>query len=165
MSANYQFTTDIMEQQFGPLKLSILLQNKDERIAKIAMMSDNKPLEIAHVSFRSETAEKYNRIHAEITGGAMMGKTLRSHKLQVTRRELAHFVFRDRLVRNGFPGHTYAVVKVAELLVGEHDDVYARNIEFYSPDVQWGEPEFGQHEFESTARRSWKRVLEKGIGV
>jgi DNA-binding FadR family transcriptional regulator len=170
MNDSYQLTTDVLERQFGPLKLTVLAQSALNRVTQISALRTNQSLEFALVAFTQQTADQFKAVHQAITEGSMIGKTFRNHGIAFNRQPIAHFALQNELLATLFEGRSSAVVKVADLLVGENREVYARNIEFYSPLISWNEPNFAEHSFESAANEALIRIHEilhssKGISV
>ena len=98
-----------MEEQFGPVQLRIIYQTGTKRIARITAHNGTKPLELALVTFHPSALHEHESVHEQIVSGALLGKTLRSSGIPITRRgKLAHFIFNDDSLHAGFPGQSSA---------------------------------------------------------
>jgi hypothetical protein len=139
-----QLSSDILEQQFGPTEIGILLQDDTTRIICTKTIAASQVLELSKVTFVHDGVSKFPAIHQEILRGQSMGKAFRAHdvafvrKVQSVQRTPLPEAFSRRFQSNG-----PATVVEVSILVGEGETLYATILETYSPKVVWPAPNQG----------------------
>lgn len=151
MVSRTSVATDFLEQHFGPVHAHILRQDESVRIITVETEKTNRVLECAVVRFLPQVATKYPEIHARIVGGELMGKTFRAAGISFVRNELACVVRPlDGTSSRLFAGATGLVtLKYVDICVGSDQEVYAHNLELYSPLVPWPAGQFGYEQHAS----------------
>ncbi len=133
-------SSDILEGQFGPTEVKILLQDGLERII-CTRTPDGRILELSRVSFKLPGTEEFADVHSQVLSGASMGKAFRDNDIPFKRMTRAVYkcaagrlpaVFRERFGVDG-----PATVVDVSILVGPRETAYADILEVYSPAVSW----------------------------
>lgn len=133
-------SSDILEDQFGPTEVEVLLQDGLERVI-CTRTADGRILELSHVSFKLPGTEEFAHVHRKVRSGASMGKAFRDNGIPFKRVTRAVYKsaagrlpggFRERFGVDGA-----ATVVDVTILVGPWDTAYADILEVYSPVVSW----------------------------
>lgn len=137
---NSSLSSDILEEQFGPTRLSVLAQNKTHRIIQTISEQTSAVLELSLVSFSKDTEILYPQIHQVIYNGTSMGKAFTEagvvfHRSvsSVTKSMLPSSIARY------FSETGLATIVELRVFVGEKSTHYCDIIEIYSPAVVWPE--------------------------
>src|SRR5689334_21544837 len=89
-------SSDVLEAQFGPTDVEVLLQNEDERITSTATIKNGIPdqtLEISQVRFKEEGAAKFPDVHQAVIEGQSIGKALRAAGVALSRSVYAGYKY------------------------------------------------------------------------
>ena len=119
-----KLSSDILEAQFGPTSVKILLQNEGLRIIQ-TVTENGRVLETSLVRFLPEGVRAFPEVHAAIRAGQSMGKAFKEHGIKFVRSELFACKYRG-----------VTVVGVTAL-VGPLKLPYAQITETYISDVVW----------------------------
>lgn len=137
-------SSDILEEQFGPTYVEVLLQEDAERVIR-TKTADGRTLELSRVSFRRAGDEEFKTVQKAVEAGASMGKAFRERGLAFVRMTRSvHGCETGRLPAGlrrhfgdgGDRGGTFTVVEVS-VLVGPRRTHYADILEVYAPAVAW----------------------------
>lgn len=135
---NERLSSDILQEQFGPTSLEVILQSSDERI--IQTVAEDKVLEVSYVQFTPASKQKFPETTKALERGASMGQAFRD--AGIVFRRSTRFVSKiasSRLFSELFGGGEFVWVVGVDIAVGDAQYEYASIIEFYNPRVAWPE--------------------------
>jgi hypothetical protein len=132
-------SSDALEDQFGPVQLEILYQNKINRIIATKVAGSGQILELSRVSFRSEGTAAFPDIHRKIIAGASMGKAFADSAVPFNRQVRASYRYDQHslpvIFTQWFGTPKPPAVTSVSIVVGPDDVPYADILEVYSPEV------------------------------
>ncbi len=131
-------SSDILERQFGPTKLSVLYQGGSSRIICTRAKAGGQMLELSFVNFIAAGVEKFPEVHQAILDGVSMGKAFRAAGVAFSRKERT--VDSQALAASfgrQFGGEGSATILEVTILAGPDETPYAEILETYSPAVRW----------------------------
>ncbi len=133
-------SSDILERQFGPAEIKVLLQDGAARVI-CTESAGGQVLELSRVFFKQPVAEGLADVHREILSGTSMGKAFRQRGIVFKRRTRGVYLcgpgrlpaaFRARFGERG-----PATVVDVSIVAGPRLAPYADILEVYSPAVSW----------------------------
>ena len=140
-SIGTMLSSDILEEQFGPTQVDVLLQDDQTRIIRTRVVATGQILEASRVTFDSKGVKAYPKIHKTVVAGQSMGKAFRDTGIAFVRKtesvasQKVPAVFAEQF-KNTQPATVVAVT----ILVGPKKTQYAQILEVYAPEVKWPEP-------------------------
>jgi hypothetical protein len=155
-------SSDILEGQFGPTEVKVLLQDSRERVI-CTRTADGRILELSRVSFKLRGMEEFADVHRQVRSGTSMGKAFRDNGISF--RRVTHAAY--KLAAGRLPavfsqrfgiGGPATVVDVS-ILVGPRDTAYADILEVYSPAVSWPAAARGPDRQAADRLRAFGRLL------
>jgi hypothetical protein len=137
---SHKLSSDILEEQFGPTKIEILLQGSDTRTICTKVIASGQVLEVSRVRFMGPGRAEFPDIHQEVIEGESMGAAFRNHR--VSFRRITHSIEQQPLSANLqklFDSNSQGTVVKVSIVVGDQQTPYAEIMETYSPFVAWPE--------------------------
>lgn len=132
-------SSDILEDQFGPAGIDILLQEGDTRVIR-TVAGNGQVLEISRVSFKGSAGGLFPEVHKQVLAGRSMGKAFRDDGVPFERRTRAVYGYElPAGFRGRFGAAGRATVVEVSILAGPKAEPYADILEVYSPAVRWPE--------------------------
>jgi len=131
-------SSDVLESQFGPIKIEILYQVDSTRVIATKTIYSEKVLELSLVEFIKSGVDTYPEIHKEILLGKSIGKAFKDSGIEFYRN--THHEYKSILydkIQNIFTSDRPSNVVDVTINVGPNRIPYARILETYSPDVIW----------------------------
>jgi hypothetical protein len=131
-------SSNVLEQQFGPTEVEILLQNDRNRIICTRAVYGGQVLEISYVNFVRSGVAGFPAVHQTIVAGESMGKAFRKAGIRFHRIvQAAHKYAVPESFKQWFDNAGAATVVDVTILVGPDRTTYAKILEIYSPLVKW----------------------------
>jgi hypothetical protein len=135
---NNSLSSDMLEQQFGPSELEILLQEGMTRIICTKATASGLVLELSQVTFIKTGITEFPEAHHAVVAGQSMGKAFRAHEINF-RRQVKRVcrLSLPNTFKQWFGSGDLATVVSVSILVGPDLSPYADILEVYSPAVRW----------------------------
>lgn len=133
-------SSDILERQFGPTEIKVLLQDGAVRVI-CTESAGGQVLELSRVFFKQPVAEELADVHSEILAGTSMGKAFRQRGIVFKRRTRGVYLCGPGRLPAAFGarfgGRGPATVVDVSIVAGPRLTTYADILEVYSPAVSW----------------------------
>lgn len=143
-------SSDILEDQFGPTKLTVLWQNGMSRIICTEAAATKQVLEVSLVTFAPLGVKAFQSVHKAVSGGASMGKAFRKYGVSFQRRTRGVYPCPEPALPPEFArifnAAGRATVVAVTILAGPSGVPYADILEVYSPAVSWPEASTGSED-------------------
>lgn len=142
-------SSDILERQFGPTEVKILLQDETTRVIATKAAGDGRILEVSWVVFASDAVASFPGPYQDMLAGKSMGKAFRAHGMEPHREVNNAFTYDlPAPFYRWFAGTHDATVVGLSILAGPNQKFFAEVLETYRPEVEWpyliGEPTIDQ---------------------
>lgn len=136
-----QLSSDILEDQFGPVGVEVLRHQDGQRIIRSRRLSDDATLELSWVTFRPEGQAAFAEISQDMARGQSMGKAFRDRGLAFRRRTAGTYSYElPPALAQRFGGDGPATVVLVSIEGGLDNIPFADILEIYGPVVRWPDP-------------------------
>ena len=132
-----KLSSDILEEQFGPTSIVVLLDDEDERAILTKADHGNTLLELSRVTFLQKN-NQYQAVRNIIKSGTSMGKAFRLLDIPFARQTRS--TYQHHLpppLEEAFGSGKPATIVEVTIVVGKQKELFADIIEIYSPYVNW----------------------------
>ncbi len=131
-------SSDILEQQFGPTQLVVVMHSSLYRIIQTIAVNNDEVLELSLVTFDPEGIRLFPHIHKTIENGESMGKAYRNANVAFTRTvRSVNSGSLPKSLQAHFTSTGLATIVEVDVFIGEDKTYYCHVLELYSPAVDW----------------------------
>lgn len=131
-------SSDILERQFGPTEVDVMLQDETTRIICTKAVGDGRVLEVSWVVFASDAAANFPKPYQDMLAGESMGKAFRAHGVKLQRNIRDSYTYDLPATFHRWFGDTNdATVVDLSILAGPNHTPFAEVLETYRPGTIW----------------------------